>query len=93
MCNRVVRERVLFSGRVQGVGFRSTCVAVAGEVGVVGWVRNLDDGRVEAAVQGSAGAVDAFVAGAAERTWGRVEAVDRVEIGIERGEAGFEVVR
>ena len=88
-----VRERVLFSGRVQGVGFRATCVAVAGEIGVTGWVRNLDDGRVEAEVQGEAGRVDAFVAAAAERTWGRVDGVSRSEIEAVAGEDGFGVRR
>jgi acylphosphatase len=45
---------VIISGKVQGVFFRSSMKRVADERNVVGWVRNLDDGRVEAIIQGKA---------------------------------------
>jgi acylphosphatase len=48
----VIRYRVLISGQVQGVYFRSTCRRMALEHGVSGWVRNLPDGRVEAVFEG-----------------------------------------
>ena len=38
---------VLYSGNVQGVGFRFTCINIARELGVAGWVRNLCAGEVE----------------------------------------------
>jgi acylphosphatase len=43
---------VYISGKVQGVFFRSNLKRVADENSVVGWVRNLADGRVEAVIQG-----------------------------------------
>jgi acylphosphatase len=52
--------RVLVGGRVQGVGFRWAVMAEALRLGVAGWVRNLDDGRVEVHAQGEAGAVAAL---------------------------------
>ncbi|OLB82575.1 MAG: acylphosphatase [Actinobacteria bacterium 13_2_20CM_2_71_6] len=58
----MVRKRVLISGRVQGVFFRDPCRRVAVEYGVRGWVRNLDDGRVEAVLEGPAERVDRVVA-------------------------------
>ena len=55
------RAHVFVSGRVQGVFFRATTRDTAWEVGVDGWVRNLEDGRVEAVFEGPATAVEAMV--------------------------------
>lgn len=58
-----IRRRVLVSGRVQGVGFRASTVAQASRhAGIRGFVRNLDDGRVEAVFQGPEAEVLALVA-------------------------------
>ena len=45
-------RRVLVSGTVQGVGFRHFTRLRARELGLVGWVQNLPDGRVEAWIEG-----------------------------------------
>ena len=55
------RAHVYVSGRVQGVFFRATTRDRAQEAGVDGWVKNLDDGRVEAVFEGDADAVDRMV--------------------------------
>ena len=47
-------------GRVQGVGFRDTCVQQAHAFGVTGWVRNRLDGSVEALLQGTPAQLDAM---------------------------------
>ena len=47
-----VSYRVVISGLVQGVSFRASMKDVALRHGVRGWVRNRDDGAVEALVQG-----------------------------------------
>lgn len=49
----VPTERVIFSGRVQGVGFRFTTRGIAKRFAVLGYVRNLPDGTVELVVQGA----------------------------------------
>ncbi len=43
---------VYYSGTVQGVGFRFTAEEIAEELGLTGWVSNLDDGRVELVAEG-----------------------------------------
>ena len=51
----------MISGRVQGVAYRAFASQAAGRLGLSGWVRNLEDGRVEVDVEGERRAVDAFV--------------------------------
>ena len=50
----------LISGRVQGVGYRYFAERSAAEVGVTGWARNLDDGRVEVHANGTAGQLEDY---------------------------------
>ena len=42
-----------YAGRVQGVGFRMTAEEAAKDFGVLGWVKNLRDGRVELICEGA----------------------------------------
>lgn len=55
-----IARRYIVRGRVQGVGFRYFAQARAAETGVSGWVRNRDDGSVEAYACGTPAQVDAF---------------------------------
>jgi acylphosphatase len=56
------RMRIIVDGRVQGVFFRNATRRTANALGVVGWVRNLPDGRVEAVFEGDAMAVESAIA-------------------------------
>jgi acylphosphatase len=87
-----VARRYLVSGRVQGVGFRFFTEAVAAREGLHGWVRNLPDGRVEAAAEGDAGAVERFERAIRHGPPGaRVDAVE-VDEDVPRGIAsGFSI--
>ncbi len=46
-------RRYLVSGRVQGVGFRWYVEREAATLGIAGWVRNREDGRVEVMATGT----------------------------------------
>ena len=52
------RRHVVVTGRVQGVWFRDSMRREAERLGLAGWVRNLPDGNVEAAFEGSAEAIE-----------------------------------
>ncbi len=56
------RREVHYRGRVQGVGFRYTVRQIASRFAVIGFVRNLADGRVQMVAEGDAGALDDFLA-------------------------------
>jgi acylphosphatase len=54
-------RRLTIRGRVQGVGYRDAMIDAALHAGLAGWVRNRQDGSVEALVQGSREAVEAIL--------------------------------
>jgi acylphosphatase len=56
----VIARRFLVSGLVQGVGFRFFTVRAARQRGLLGWVRNLPDGRVEVLAAGEEENLSAF---------------------------------
>lgn len=89
----LARAHVLVSGRVQGVNYRATARDYARDIGVNGWVRNLDDGRVEAVFEGTRPAVQKMVSWCySGPSYARVE---RVEVQWEKPtgeERGFSIV-
>ena len=52
--------KVVYSGRVQGVGFRFRIRLLSERFSVSGYVKNLPDGRVELVAQGDPGEIDRF---------------------------------
>jgi len=55
------RARVFVTGRVQGVCFRDSTRRQARSLGLSGWVKNLDDGRVELLAEGPEADVNALI--------------------------------
>jgi acylphosphatase len=78
-------------GRVQGVGFRMAAASRANARGVAGWVRNRDDGTVEALFEGEPDAVAELVRWCAKGPRGAT--VTRLDVwdGTPRGLTGFEI--
>jgi acylphosphatase len=68
----LARWTVLYSGHVQGVGFRYTTQSVASGFAITGYVRNRSDGRVELVAEGAAGEVERFVQAIADEMGGYI---------------------
>ena len=91
----VVRMTVFVRGRVQGVGFRWWTRARARELGLNGWARNTDDGRVEVVAEGERAELDRllelldeFPSTAHRPGW--VQAVSTPLLAPARGARGFD---
>lgn len=87
-----------YSGRVQGVGFRATCVWIAQTVvdtadPITGWVRNEADGDVTLEAQGSPAAVEGFLKEVGERLARNIVSAMRAELAAVDGETGFGIRR
>ena len=64
----MLAKKVIFEGRVQGVGFRYTVKDLARGFEVCGWVKNLADGSVELQVMGELDEVESFIKEIAEES-------------------------
>ncbi|MCB9763421.1 MAG: acylphosphatase [Alphaproteobacteria bacterium] len=88
------RVHLLISGRVQGVWYRASTQREAARLGLVGWVRNLPDGRVEAVAEGPPDQLDALVDWCHEGPRdARVTGVTVERLPPQGDLAGFEVLR
>ena len=67
-----VRLTAWLRGQVQGVGMRWWVRSKALELGLSGWARNLDDGRVEVVAEGPRGGLEALLRAFGGHTPGRV---------------------
>ena len=85
------RVHVRIRGRVQGVFFRAEARARAESLGIAGWIRNAEDGSVEAAFEGDEERVQSMVGWCRRGPAGAL--VDDVEVESEEptGETGFRV--
>jgi len=55
-----MRARIIYSGTVQGVGFRFTAEKIATSLGLTGWVQNSPDGTVEVLCEGTETDINIF---------------------------------
>jgi acylphosphatase len=59
--DQVARAHILIQGRVQGVAYRAFAYDQAFRYGLNGWVRNLEDGRVELEVEGDQAVIGEYL--------------------------------
>jgi len=86
-----LRERYIFHGRVQGMGFRYTTASIAKRFSVVGYVKNLSDGTVELVVEGSQAMVCGFLNEIASAFREHISESDRTVLDSPEQFTGFEI--
>lgn len=89
----LTRLQIVFSGRVQNVGFRATTRAVALEHPVTGWVRNDPEGTVTCQAQGLPADINAFLAGLRDRMARNIRSESLTTLPAEPGESSFDIRR
>ena len=85
-------ERIVVTGRVQGVGFRWSAADLARGLGVAGTVRNREDGAVEIEARADRGTLERFRAALREQTPGRVDRLAREPLPTAPTGDGFRIV-
>lgn len=88
---KTVRMRIVFYGRVQGVGFRYRAWYAADALGLTGWVENEWDSTVRMEVQGKRSAIHEMLRRINQGTFVSVEHMDMQEIPCEEEERSFRV--
>lgn len=85
-----IRKQFVFSGRVQGVGFRYSAQYLAQGLGLTGWVKNEWDGTVVMEAQGDEDTLDLFIQKLRTRSFIRIDYVAETVIPLQ-SEYGFHV--
>ncbi len=88
-------KNVLYSGRVQGVGFRYSTKRIASGFDVTGWVKNLPDGRVELMAQAlEPDELDAFLEDIQQSSLGsHIKGREVKAVAVEPNLRGFSILR
>lgn len=87
----IIRQRIIFKGRVQGVGFRYRARYAADGMGLTGWVQNEWDGSVVMEVQGRLDTINEMLRLLNNSSFIEIDDVDRMNIPVEEYESGFHV--
>ena len=85
-----IRKRYIFTGRVQGVGFRYSAQNFAQYLGLTGWVKNKWDGTVVMEAQGMEKELKTLVEKLRSRNFSRIDYVSETTVPVQE-ERGFHV--
>lgn len=86
-------EQILFSGTVQGVGFRWTAERLVRGLAVTGIVQNLPDGRVEIVATGETAMISQLISRLTDRFGEGISGVERIPRPIVEEFSGFVIHR
>ena len=86
-----IRAHMVFSGRVQGVGFRYKATHLARYFGLTGWARNEYDGTVVCEFQGPEAEIDMVIQRLMQDAYIRIDHIGRRKIPLLEEEQGFSI--
>ena len=89
MAGEILRKHLIFSGMVQGVGFRWRARQAARTVGATGWVRNDWNGTVSMELQGTGEQIGRVLEMLERTPWIRIENINSRTIPVDSDEHGF----
>lgn len=89
----IYRTKITFAGRVQKVGFRLEIECLAKRMNLTGWVKNLEDGSVEAEFQGEESKIQFLVYCMKSLKRASVKKVTMIDVPIVKDEKDFIIVR
>ena len=89
MQEKLIRRHLIFTGVVQGVGFRWRARQAANATGCTGWVRNDYVGTVSMELQGTEAQLDHVLQTLERAPWIRIEGINSRTIPVEPDERGF----
>ncbi len=87
----MIRQKLIFYGRVQGVGFRYRARYAALDLDLTGWVKNNYDGSVEMEVQGERENITKMIQSISKGRFLKVTGLDRTDIPLKEDERDFRV--
>lgn len=85
-----IRKHILFTGTVQGVGFRYRAYHIAQSLGLTGWVRNTWDDRVEMEIQGTEASIQRLIDLLENQSFIRIEGMETEALPLQQ-ESGFHI--
>ena len=85
-----IRQRIVFYGWVQGVGFRWRAMQAANNLGVTGWVRNDPDGSVTMEVQGMQEDIDKVIMAIRQSPYISIDRMEAKTVPLKEGERSFQ---
>lgn len=91
--SNIIRKKVTFSGRVQKVGFRLEIYCIAERMKLTGRVINLEDGSVEAELQGEESQIYFLVNCMQSLKRASVKKMTMIDIPISVGEENFTILK
>jgi acylphosphatase len=89
--SEIIRDHMVITGRVQGVGFRYRAYHMANALGITGWVRNEWDGSVTLEVQGTQEAINELMTRINQSSYIHMENINHERLPVDEDEYSFHV--